>query len=412
MIPAVLRKIIFPARNIMRPLSFTRNLGGFDKAYSAIKAGYTPGVSVKQFQLRCGLGPNVSHLVTEFLLGAQVHDGEEHVLADSLIAQTLSQPYGRLISRLYFFAINLSMPGDRLKEHQLNPAEMQNTLMREYLFARDGLRATRFDKDRIEAVVKGFDAFKSDDSQRKWVNNYSHMADQCEFVTTPGGRVETFADSWGPLALRLFFERYSAVRADPDANELISAAQSKELHKLIGVPKSWLDDRIVGAAEMFVSDEGYLLQGFDEGAPERTAAERGETPPPAAEGESMRRSTMTQQIIRRGENCRFLQTVYKGECQISGVRLLMPGGSFSVDCAHVRPLGFPHFGNDSTGNMLSLSPTMHRLFDRGCIRVDPDTFAIRLLHGNNMPHLPRLLLRGNHLIQKGNLSYHLSQIVK
>ena len=109
----------------MRPLSFTRNLGGFEKAYGAIRAGFVPGVTVKQFQERCGLGPNVSHLVTEFLLGAYVQDREEYVLADSLIAQTLSQPFSRLIARLYFFAINLNMPGDRLKDHQLNPAEMQ-----------------------------------------------------------------------------------------------------------------------------------------------------------------------------------------------------------------------------------------------------------------------------------------------
>jgi hypothetical protein len=58
----------------MRPLSFTRNLGGFEKAYGAIRAGFVPGVTVKQFQERCGLGPNVSHLVTEFLLGAYVQD--------------------------------------------------------------------------------------------------------------------------------------------------------------------------------------------------------------------------------------------------------------------------------------------------------------------------------------------------
>ena len=60
----------------MRPLSFTRNLGGFEKAHRAIRAGFVPGVTVKQFQERCGLGPNVSHLVTEFLLGAYIQDGD------------------------------------------------------------------------------------------------------------------------------------------------------------------------------------------------------------------------------------------------------------------------------------------------------------------------------------------------
>src|SRR5882762_87312 len=132
----------------MRPLSFTRNLGGFRKAYNAIRRGYVAGVTVKQFRQRCGLGTDLSLLVTEFFLGTQIHGHEEYILADTLIAQTLTQPYNRLIARLYFFALNLNMPGERLKEEHLNPAEMQNTLVREHLFIDDGFRVQRFDKDR------------------------------------------------------------------------------------------------------------------------------------------------------------------------------------------------------------------------------------------------------------------------
>jgi hypothetical protein len=100
----------------MRPLSFTRNLGGFEKAYKAIRKGYTAGVTVKDFRDRCGLTPDVSLVVTEFFLATQVHDNEEFILADSLIAQTLNQPFSRLTARLYFFALNLNMPGERLKD--------------------------------------------------------------------------------------------------------------------------------------------------------------------------------------------------------------------------------------------------------------------------------------------------------
>lgn len=52
----------------MRPLSFTKNLGGFSKAYDAIRAGYAVGVTVEQFRRRSGLGPDLSLLVTEFFL--------------------------------------------------------------------------------------------------------------------------------------------------------------------------------------------------------------------------------------------------------------------------------------------------------------------------------------------------------
>lgn len=396
----------------MRPLSFTKNLGGFSKAYDAIRTGYVAGVTVKQFRKRCGLGSDLSLLITEFFLGTQVHDDEEYILADTLIAQTLSQPYSRLTARLYFFAINLNMPGGRLKDEHLNPAEMQNTLMREHLFVGNGFRAANFDKDlSIEPIVSHFGGFSSPGARRKWVNNYSYMAAQCNFVSTPDQRLETFPDAWGLLALRLFFERYAAVNPTPDVNSLASAARAIELHKLIGVPKAWLDDRVSGAAEMFLSDQAYMFLGFEETKAERMAAEHG-APPPTLEGAAQRRETLIKQIIRRGENLRFLHNVYGGECQMSGVKLIMPNGSFSVDCAHIRPLGEPHSGKDQTSNMLSLSPTMHRLFDRGCVRIDPDTFAIKMLYGNALPHHPHLQIRGNHTIDTENLAYHFSNILR
>ncbi len=396
----------------MRPLSFTRNLGGFRKAYAAIRAGYVAGTTVKQFRRRCGLGPDLSLLVTEFFLGTQIHDGEEYILADTLVSQTLTQPYSRLMARLYFFALNLNMPGERLNEDHLNPAEMQNTLVRDHLFIDDGFRVQGFDKDRsIEPVVTGFGGFTSHDALRKWVNNYSYMAEQCEFVWTPDGRVETFPDTWGALALRLFFERYAATNPAPDVYALTSSARYRELHKLIGVPKSWLDERIAGAAEMFISDQGYMFLGFKESEAERRAVKRG-TAPPAPEGETQRKNTLIQQIIRRGKNRQYLQTVYTGECQLSEVKLIMPDGSFSVDCAHIRPLGNPHNGKDEVGNMLSLSPNMHRLFDRGCVRIDPSTLAISLLHGNDLPHRTTLLTRSDHVIRPANLAYHASNILR
>jgi hypothetical protein len=395
----------------MRPLSFTRNLGGFEKAYKAIRKGFAPGITVRQFRERCGLGQNVSLVVTEFLLGTHVQNGEEIILTDSLITHTLSQPYSRLTARLYFFALNLSMPGERIEEEHLNPAEMQNTLMREHLFTDRCFRTASFEKDQVEDIIREFNIFKTNRTLRKWVNNYTYMAGQCGFVPAPDGHLETFPDNWGPLALRLFFERCAAVIPAPDVDTLVSAGQARELYKLIGVPKRWMDSRIAGAAEIFLSDQNELLLGFEESEGERRAAKRGIAIPPTG-GETQRRERLTQQIIRRAQNRTFLQTVYEGECQLSGVKLRMPGGAFSIDCAHIRPLGVPHDGEDDVSNMLSLSPTMHRLFDRGCVRIDPDTLSITLLHGNDLPHREKLLIRGTHVIHPGNLSYHLSNILK
>lgn len=396
----------------MRPLSFTRNLGGFGKAYAAIRKGYAPDITLKSFRERCGLSSDVSLLVTEFILATKIRNGDEVIVADELVTETLCRPFGPLLARLYFFAINLNMPGNRLKEEHLSPAEMQNTLIRDFLYVGEGLRVSQFDKDRvIEPAVRAFGGFRSQDALRKWVNNYSFMAEQCAFVVTPEGRYETFPDSWGMLALRLFFERYAVTHPSPDASALIAEARSKEVHKLLGVPAAWLDRRIEGAAEMFVSGQDQLLVGFVEETAERKAASQGTVLSPLG-GEARRREATIQQILRRGENRRFLLKAYGGVCQLSGARLVMPDGTFSIDCAHIRPLGSPHFGKDAVGNMFSLSPNMHRLFDRGCIRIDPDTLSIKLLHGNALPHRSHVLVRENHGIDKANLSYHLARILK
>lgn len=289
---------------------------------------------------------------------------------------------------------------------------MQNTLIRSQIYDDGSFKTSRLNKEQsIEPKIESFGGFTSHGALRKWVNNYHFMVEQCGFAQAPGDRVETFPDTWGALALRLFFERYSVTNPSPDVTTLASSAQEYELHKLIGVPISWLKDRVSGAADMFLSDRDSIFAGFEESGAEHRAAERGAPPPPPG-GEAKRREALFSQIVRRSKNQQFLWRVYDGECQISSVRLNMPDGSFSVDCAHIRPLGQPHYGRDDVNNMLSLSPTMHRLFDRGCVRIDPGSFAITLLHGNTAPHRSHLLLRENHVIQKGNLSYHLAKIIK
>jgi hypothetical protein len=166
----------------MRPLSFTKNLGGFKSAYVAIKRGFTPGVTVTTFRKRCGLSSGLSLLVTEFLLGTEIQDGEEVILSDTLVTQTLCQPYTKLTARLYFFALNLNLPGERLREEHRNPAEMQNTLIRNQIHNDGGFRTSRLDKElSIEPTLESFGGFASSAALRKWVNNYHFMVEQCGF---------------------------------------------------------------------------------------------------------------------------------------------------------------------------------------------------------------------------------------
>src|SRR5262249_31603407 len=146
----------------LRPLSFTRNIGGLENLYRGIRRGYSPGVSVSDFRRRSGLGNDRSWIVTEFFLCTQVRDNQEYIIGDTLVAQPLGRTtYGATLARLSFFALNLNMPGERLNPDHRNPAEIQHFLSREHLYSGTGWRYDRFDKDSgLEPAVRSVGEFK------------------------------------------------------------------------------------------------------------------------------------------------------------------------------------------------------------------------------------------------------------
>jgi hypothetical protein len=141
------------------------------------------------------------------------------------------------------------MPGERLRPEQRSPAAMQNHVIKKTVYKNGAWTVEGFDKEKsLQPLVKNIGGFKS--AVRKWVTNYWYIKDQCSFVTRPNGTIETFPDTWGLLALQLFFDRYSHGQAAEDISVLVAAAYDAELHKLIGVPEKWLDEGLEGAADI------------------------------------------------------------------------------------------------------------------------------------------------------------------
>jgi hypothetical protein len=390
----------------VRPLSYTKNLGGFPKAYHAIRRGYAPGVTVDQFRAKCGLNADGSLLVAEFFLFTRVQSGQEIVVGDTLVTQTCTRPaFDLTLARLYFFALNLAMPGERLSTEQREAGQLQRLVITQHIYVQNGWVHDKFDKiSSLEPFLHRAKAFRS---AHKWVTNYWFMKEQCQFVVRPNGTLETFPDTWGLLAMRLFFDRYTTLYPTDDVGALVAAAYEAELHKLIGVPQFWLDERVEGAADMFLKEEFYVFDAPLENTVERKAAQKGKPlPTPTPGTEAARRLANVKQLVRRGDNRKFIQQLYSGTCQLSGVVLRVPDEKFTVDCAHIRPLGSPHNGPDDVSNMLSLSPTMHRLLDRRCLRIDPNNLTITLLHRNDVTHLPKIFLKPEHRLSAEHLHYY------
>jgi len=73
-------------------------------------------------------------------------------------------------------------------------------------------------------------------------------------------------------------------------------------------------------------------------------------------------------FIRSGVFKRIVPQVYNYTCCISGMRIISGYDIQMVDACHIIPFALSH--NDTISNGLSLSPNLHRAFDRGLVSID------------------------------------------
>jgi putative restriction endonuclease len=80
-------------------------------------------------------------------------------------------------------------------------------------------------------------------------------------------------------------------------------------------------------------------------------------------------------IVRDTRQAQLIKSLYGYRCQMCGVRLEGLAGPYA-ESAHIRPLGAPHNGPDTTDNILSLCPNHHVLFDHGGVAISEDLSLI------------------------------------
>jgi len=387
-----------------RPLSFTKNLGGLQHLYEAIRCAYSRGVCLHDFRRRLPASLRKNELIiSEFFLATQILNREEIIADDALIRETLERaPLDLTLKRLYLFSLLLNMPGQRLKAEYSSPAGAQNDFVRTYLHDTDGWLADRLDLDRhIEPWVRDHVALTT--GRRKFCTNFRYFFEQCEFPVSRNGHLRTFADHWGPLALRLFFDRYRIDSPNASLDDLVGAIYEHEIHKLLGMPLSWVNEIADGAALAYLSNRNELLTGTQES----TGEAEEETTGPVG-----RKSVQSQQLMRSTKNKRSLEGWYGKVCQICGNKLPAGKRKLTIDYAHIQPLGSPHNGPDSVSNMLSLCPNHHRQLDTGAISIEPATTAILAPRGSAPSVLGKLHVHGQHRLSLRALHYHKGKCFK
>lgn len=101
-------------------------------------------------------------------------------------------------------------------------------------------------------------------------------------------------------------------------------------------------------------------------------------------------ATLINRIIRDSELARRVKEMHSFECQICGHAIALPDGSWYAEAHHIKPLGNPHGGRDTIGNILCVCPNHHAELDFGVMPLN----------------LSRLRLEDAHAVDPKYVEYH------
>lgn len=104
----------------------------------------------------------------------------------------------------------------------------------------------------------------------------------------------------------------------------------------------------------------------------------------------------TYRVLRDTALARKIKLLHKNKCQLCGMAVQIGDGESYAEAHHIIPLGAPHNGPDTPGNIIVLCPNHHVLCDYGGITLDLTN--IRHVHG--------------HYVSSRSVLYHNEKIAK
>lgn len=92
---------------------------------------------------------------------------------------------------------------------------------------------------------------------------------------------------------------------------------------------------------------------------------------PSGSGDTRRAETRVNRIVRDSQVAESVKELYGYACQICQLQIRLPN-RFYAEGAHIRPLGSPHNGPDSSDNLLCLCPNHHVMLDGKAFTINDD----------------------------------------
>jgi len=104
-----------------------------------------------------------------------------------------------------------------------------------------------------------------------------------------------------------------------------------------------------------------------------------------------------------------IKRLYRCLCQVCRAPVPLTRTDYA-ESHHLRPMGSPHNGPDTPGNILVLCPNHHVMFDRGAAAVEPE--SLRVVHHRTRVFGVdlRLMVTVPHRLATAHLVYHFTHI--
>lgn len=141
----------------------------------------------------------------------------------------------------------------------------------------------------------------------------------------------------------------------------------------------------------------YRLVRFEDEALQKTASPTGAPITVGTNTNPVRKTMIVQRIVRDTKEGKKVKQLYEWTCQVCGIKINTTGGYYA-EAAHVRALGAPHNGPDTSDNIICLCPNHHVMFDQGTFAVNDDLSLIGI-DGN-------LIVNKKHSLSIAHFQYH------
>lgn len=162
-----------------------------------------------------------------------------------------------------------------------------------------------------------------------------------------------------------------------------------------------------GRSVRLISEEEYHLI-FQLGFAEVQDFRHDASDPMVAEEPAEYERPITEQLVSRpfrdAAFARKVRIAYDSTCAMTGLKLINGGGVCEIEAAHIRPVGNDHHGPDSVRNGISLSRTVHWMFDRGIVSIS-DNFEILMAEKLIPDQIKRLMNPDGTVIIPEDLRY-------